>query len=125
MTALSRWYYLTLPVLLCHCYYHRDWNTDIYMEGLSEGKSLISIKQTVQHHRDLIPSLLSTHALSSCETVPMMFGIGKKKAIGASVKSSFVYLGQPNATNEQILSEAKRFIAICYGGKSESSSDNR
>ena len=90
------------------------------MEGFSEEKSLISIKQTVHHHRDLIPSLLSTHALSGCDTVPMMFGIGKKKAMGASRKSPSLL--QPNATNEQILSEAKRFMATCYGDKCESSS---
>ena len=54
----------------------------------------------------------------------MMYGIGKKKAINVSKKSPLVYLGQLNATHEQIMSEAKAFVAMCYGGKSESSSEN-
>ena len=42
--------------LLCHCYYYRDWNINLFMEGFSPGKSLICIKQTVERHKDLIPS---------------------------------------------------------------------
>ena len=42
--------------LLCHCYYHQDWNIDLYTEGFSQGENLICIKQTVERHEDLIPS---------------------------------------------------------------------
>ena len=76
--------------LLCHCYYKQGWDINLFMEGFSPGKSLICIKQTVKRHEDLMPSLLSTHALSGSDTVPMMFGIGKKKVIDVSKKLPLV-----------------------------------
>ena len=43
-------------VLLCTMYVIKNWsNTDVYMEDFIEGKSLISIRKTVEKHKDLIP----------------------------------------------------------------------
>ena len=85
----------------------------------------VSIKESVKRHTDIIPSLLSMHALTGCDTVPMMFGIGKKKGIGISNKLPLLHLGAADANPKQIMIEAKESVANCYGCKSESSSKNR
>ena len=112
-------------VLLCHCYHSNDWQVNLYLAEFSEGKSIISIKDSVKTHNQLIPDSLSVHALTGCDSVSMMYGIGKKKAINVAKMSSLSYLRQLTANEEQYLQQSKQFIANCYGGKSESSTENR
>ena len=111
--------------LLCHCYQLEKWQVNLYMADFNEKKSITSIRDSVENHRQLIPNLLYVHALTGCDTVPMLYGIGKKKAINIAKKLPLSYLGQEDASDEQYLSESKRFIAACYGAKCESSSKNR
>ena len=112
-------------VLLCHCYNIKNWNIDVYMTDFTEGKNIISINDTVKKHKPLIPELLSVHALSGCDTVPMYFGIGKKKALKVAATLKLSFLGEIDATEDQYLSESRKFIAACYSAKYESSSKNR
>ena len=63
------------------------------MPSFSEARSIISIRDTVKTHKQLIPNTLSAHALTGCDTVPMMYGIGKKKAISVAKKSFSVLPG--------------------------------
>ena len=51
------------------------------MEDFIEGKSLISIRKMVEEHKDLRSSLLAVHALTGCDAIPKMFGIGKGQAL--------------------------------------------
>ena len=51
------------------------------MEDFIEGKSLISIRKMVEEHKDLRSSLLAIHALTGCDAIPKMFGIGKGQAL--------------------------------------------
>ena len=54
------------------------------MDTFSDGKDkLISINNTVEAHKLIINSLIGLHALSGCDTVPMMFGIENSKAFKA------------------------------------------
>ena len=75
--------------LLCHCYHSNDWQVNLYMAEFSEGKSIISIKDSVKTHNQLIPDLLSVHALTGCDSVSMMYGIGMKKSSLADQLKSF------------------------------------
>ena len=95
------------------------------MSEFGERRTIISIRDTVKNHKQLIPGLLSAHAQTGCDTVPMMYSIGKKKAINVAKKSSLFYLGQKHATEEQYQSQLKQFVAECYGAKYESSTKNR
>ena len=95
------------------------------MADFSEKNRIISINESVENNKLLIPSLLSLHALTGCDTVAMLYGIGKKKAINIAKKYPLSYLGQECASPDQYLSESKKFIAACYGAKFESSSKNR
>ena len=111
--------------LLCHCFHLQNWATDLHMSEFSERRTITSIRDTAKNHMQLIPGLLSAHALTGCDTLPMMHGIGKKKAINITKKSSLFYLGQRHATEEQYQSQSKQFIAECYVAKYESSTKNR
>ena len=112
-------------VLLCHSFLAKEWEAEVFMEGFQEGKSVISIKESVRKHVDVIPHILSMHALTGCDSVPMMFGIGKKKALCAIRKCPLLLLGDNTAEEEKYIKECKNFVAACYNGKHINSSDNR
>ena len=65
--------------LLCHYYHAQQWEFGVFMEGFKEGKSVISIKESVQRNIDINPQILSMHALTGCDSAPMMYGMGKKR----------------------------------------------
>lgn len=107
-------------------YLQRQWApAEVYMESFQDSKSLISIHKSVQQHIDVIPSLIAIHALSGCDSVPMMFGIGKAKALAAAKYVQLQYLGHEDASLNDVLLESKRFVAKCYGQNETSSSKNR
>ena len=113
-------------VLLCSMYLYRGWwNAEVYIQNFNDDKSLIKVKRTVEKHKDLIPSLIALHSLSGCDTVPMMFGIGKSKALSAVEKCPLQLLGQESADINEVITEAKQFVSQCYGMKEISSSKNR
>ena len=96
-----------------------------FMEGFKEEKNVISIRQTVETHKDLVNSLIPVHALSGCDTVPMMFGIGKTKSVNVAIKQPLKFLEQTTADVASVLNEGKLFVALCYGLKEIDSSKNR
>ena len=55
--------------------------------------------------------------LSGCDTVPMMFNIGKAKAISAIKTVPLKNLGNQNSQEDEILAEAKAFVRKCYNAK--------
>ena len=69
--------------------------------------------------------LVALHAISGCDTVPMMFGIEKVKSLKVVEKVPLVHTGEVNAEFEEVIDEGKRFVAKCYGQVETSSSKNR
>ena len=65
------------------------------------------------------------HALSGCDSVPMMFGIGKAKALKALINVPLKSIGDINADLEEVMNEGFTFVANCYGQKDANSSKNR
>ena len=112
-------------VLLCHSYHIKQWKAELFMEGFKEGKNVISIKDSVKKHIDIIPQIMSMHAMTGCDSVPMMYGVGKKKALSIIKKSPLLHLGDQTANEDDFINECKNFVAACYNGKSISSTDNR
>ena len=68
-------------VLLYHSYHIKQWKAELLMEGFKEGKNVISSKDSVKKHIDIIPQIMSMHAMTGCDSVPMRYGVGKKKAL--------------------------------------------
>ena len=103
-------------VLLMHYYHLFKWNCDVLMEGTSGERRVISIREAVGQHSADIESLLALHALSGCDTVPQMSGIGKKKALNALRKGNLLQkLGNIDESLQSIVDEACKFITACYG----------
>ena len=59
------------------------------------------------------------HALTGCDTVPNLFGIGKKKGINALVKNNLLLfsLGHIESSLDDVFAEASMLIGVCYGVK--------
>ena len=90
----------------------------------ADDRKLICIKSSVERNLNIIPSILSAHAFG-CDTVPSMFGIGKKKVVAAIKKQPLLQFSNENASEEEYIKEAKMFVASCYGLFAISSSVNR
>ena len=56
------------------------------MDTFTDDNKLISINKPVAANENMIPSLISLHALSGCNSMPMMFDLGKSKALKAVSK---------------------------------------
>ena len=94
------------------------------MEGFKEGKNVISINDSVKKHIDIIHQIMSMHAMTGCDSAPIMYGVGKKKALSIIKKSPLLHLGDQTVNEDDFLNECKNFVAACYNGKSISSRDN-
>ena len=114
-------------VLLCFHLWKCKWHSiKLHMDTFSDGKDkLISINNTVEVHKLEIPSLIGLHALSGCDTVPMMFGIGKSKAMKSVRDAPLILLGEKDADIEEVMQEAFAFVSRCYGQYNHGSSENR
>ena len=91
-------------------------NTPMKLKSTQAGRAFIDVTATVRKLRDLIAELLSAHALSGCDTVPMCHGIGKSKMLKAvkSKKYSLNLLGEVNTDMEDVINQATAFMCICY-----------
>ena len=69
--------------------------------------------------------LIGLHAISGCDTVPMLFGIGKIKALNTLATNSLNLMGKRDAGINDVMLESKKFVAACYGEKEVGSSKNR
>ena len=95
------------------------------MADFNQGRSVISIKRTVEKHGDLCNTLIPLHAMTGCDTVPQMFGIGKNKGISVSTKHPLTLMGHIDSEEEAMVIEGKHFAAGCYGESDVNSSNNR
>ena len=112
-------------VLFCFHFANHWAPKDVYMDPFSGGSKLISIKKSVNAKQHIMPSLVALHAISGCDTVPIMFGIGKVKSLKVVEKVPLVHIGEVNAELEEVIDEGKRFVAKCYCQVETSSSKNR
>ena len=73
------------------------------MEATKDEWKVIDIGQTTLKHTLIIPSLLAAHALSGCDNVPQLIGIGKKTVFKHLKVLSLTKLGQENVSIEDVL----------------------
>ena len=105
-------------ILLIHHYAEQKLSCDLVMSSTISGRTVIDIKATTDRHKDIADQLLSAHALSGCDTVSQLYGIGKGTVLKA-VRSGkrLDKLGSLDAPSEEITKEAASFIISCYGCK--------
>ena len=58
--------------------------------------------------------LPAMHALTGCNTVPKMFGIGKVSALNVLRKNPLNRLGNLDALPEVIVEEGNTFVGRCF-----------
>ncbi len=105
-------------LLLIHFYMKENMSLNVSMQSPSAGRTLIDIRQTAHTHHHILKYLPAVHALSGCDTVSYMYGIGKNTALKVLISGHHLTrLGQQTADANDIISEATDFIAACYGSK--------
>ena len=72
-------------------------STKLYTDAFKDNNKIIIINRSVATNETFFPSLIALHALSGCDSVPMMFGIDKSKNLKAVSKVSLKYIGDVNA----------------------------
>ena len=90
-------------------------------------RAVIDIGATAKQHSDSAGQLLAAHALTSCDTVAFMWGIGKAKAVKVLLSGGkLLKMGNTEMPMDDVLLEATHFVARCYGwASSESMSATR
>lgn len=82
------------------------------------GRSVLDIKTTTQHKSGNSEQLLAVHAVTGCDTISYMWGIGKttapKQMWACHLLQNF---GQKKAGIINVISEATNCIGTCYRSK--------
>ncbi len=104
--------------LLVHFYDAEKLTGDIFMIPTNRSRAAVSIGATVQKHKNIAAHILSIHALTGCDTVSTIFGIGKVKALNTFNKGCMPpILGNVQEDMQSLCDDATHFIANCYGSK--------
>ena len=79
---------------------------------------MANIRATERKHEEILRHILPLHALTGCDTVSSIYGVGKVKSVKA-LQTGHVPppLGNGQIYIETIVSGATEFIAACYGSK--------
>ena len=88
------------------------------MESPSKERAILDIKLTQAKHKEIVTNLLPAHAISGCDTVACYLGFGKGRVIkhlkeGCDLSA----IGNVDASLQQVIDQATRFISACYGMK--------
>ncbi|KAK3890949.1 hypothetical protein Pcinc_005116 [Petrolisthes cinctipes] len=98
-------------VILLYHYLQQGLQTSVVIESSPiKGISVIAIKATVQKHHHIIPTMLSGHALTDCDTAAACYGIGKVKMLNVLKRgaSSQELIGNVEAEWPNVLEQATR-----------------
>ena len=89
----------------------------ITIQSTSSDKMCTNISATAKEHAAIVPSLLAMHCLSGCDTVGPMYGIRKRKT-SKVLRSGYSWKwGFTDAPILDVISEATKFMAACFGSK--------
>ena len=79
------------------------------MEGTSAGHAFLDLGATSKKHEGIVRQLPAAHALTGCDTVAHLWGIGEITPI-KTLKA-----GQQLQKLAEVIAEAAGLIAACYG----------
>jgi hypothetical protein len=105
-------------VLLLHFYALKELSCNLLMVGTSQSRVSVDIKATAKEHTAYISQLLAAHAMSGCDTVSYLWGIGKGTILKMlKAGHQLNKLGVLEAGLTDVVKEATLFYAACYGLK--------
>ena len=103
-------------VLLLHVYLTMNLTCTVLMGSTSADRTIVDIGATTQKNKAIIPSLLAAHALSGCDTVARLTGIGKIKVIKQLEKGLHLdHLGVKDASFDLVfvISNIINYSVLC------------
>ena len=109
-------------ILLLHFYYTYNLSCTLTMESTTNSKrTVVDIGESVKEHQEVMHSILACHALSGCDTVAKLSGIGKVTALNTLKKtnSRLFNIGDTAADFKDISEEATTFVSTFYGVKNK------
>ena len=75
---------------------------NIFMNGFTKDSSTTtSINEAVKKYKSVVPSILAAHALTGCDSVPKLYGIGKAEEINALKTVSLSVFENPESTEAE------------------------
>ena len=88
--------------LLCHFFNSEEWNANIFMNGFTKDSSTTtSINEAIKKYKSVVPSILAAHALTGCDSVPKLYGIGKAEEINALKPVSLSVFENPESSEAE------------------------
>ena len=102
-------------VLLAYFYGTLDCTALVLMEATHGGRTVVDIGETVRRYPDVIPSLQAIHALTGCDSVCRMRGIGKKTGLKVAQKLKLHHVGEIGSKSVDVFAEATEFVGMCFG----------
>ena len=93
------------------------------MEAFDTSRSLIDINEVAKKHAEIVPSLISAHALSGSDSVPKLYSIGNNIVIKhlKDQNLSLSSLGDTAVLLANVYAESIKLISSCYGVKNANS----
>ena len=86
------------------------------MEATSKERKSIDIQATAHLHMDIAGQLPAAHALSGCDTVAQLWGIGKTRVVEMlKTGRQLSELGNSSAALVDVVRGSTAFITACYG----------
>ena len=104
-------------ILLLFFYAQQQLTCGVTMRSTnSSHMKILDVQATVNENKDIVNQLLPAHALSGCDTVSQLYGIGKGTVLRI-LKSgrTLSNLGMISASMSDVIEEATSFISACYG----------
>ena len=105
-------------VLLTAYVFKENFQCKVLLEAFNSNRSLIDINETIQKHAEIVPSLIGAHTVSGCDSVPTIYGIGKKSVIKHLKQNlSLASVGNLQASLDHVHNIITRLVSLCYGVK--------
>ena len=103
-------------VLLLHICSELNLHCNITMEPTSSSRTSVDVPASAEQNLDITRCLLAAHALSGCDTVAQMYGVGKGTVV-TKLKAGqpLELLGNLQVPIDDVVIEATKFTATCYG----------
>ena len=106
-------------VLLLHYYSKQHLTCQLILQGTIRGRTSVDIGKTVNKHGNTLSDILEAHVLSGCDTVSCLWGMGKVTVVKIlTTGMQLSKLGNLGISMEEVISEATKFVAACYGSPS-------
>ena len=84
---------------------------NVGMDNHCAGRTIIDIRQSALKHKHITKYMPAVHALTGCDTVSYLFGIGKATALKVLMgEHHLIELGQQGADDDKLISEATTYI---------------